>query len=120
MILAFLFLVTLSSAQQYICPSGEDEQEIFVYRIPAHKCSCSIETAGTLRYHDNKVQFCNGEEYVEMGVSPSGQSPTTIPPPSTIGSQGNPAKSCQQIISKYRWEVVGHSYIVGVFLDRIG
>lgn len=70
-----------------------DDFQDFAYRVPQHACACNPKTAGTLRYHNDQIQFCNGKEYVNLG----GHGHV-----GKIGSENNPAKSCHQILAADR------------------
>jgi hypothetical protein len=95
--------------------STEDAQ-LYVYRVPKHSCSCSAKSEGTLRYHNKKLQICDGGKYVDVSgdVPTPAPTPAPTPPPTTkptpaptpppeLGSEKNPGTSCNDISSKRRY-----------------
>jgi len=71
---------------------GRPDKQRFIYRVSEYNCPCSAHTTGILRYHDNHIQYCNGKEFVPMGVAT----------PRVLGSKENPAKSCPHILEEVR------------------
>ena len=91
-----ILLLVASSA--YAISKGaychSDDFQDFAYRVPEHSCPCSPKTTGTLRYHNDQIQFCNGKDYVNMGGhNHLGE----------LGSESNPAKSCHNILAANRY-----------------
>jgi hypothetical protein len=72
-----------------------EEDQLYVYRVPKHGCSCNSKSEGTIRYLNKKLQICNGEKYVEVGGVPG--------PLPELGSKNNPGISCHEISAKRRY-----------------
>lgn len=104
LILAFLFLVLTQIFADEMCSScGRPDQQRFIYQVAEHNCPCHQYSAGTLRFHENRIQFCNGTAFVDLGVS-SSPKPIEPEPPQVpaLGTKENPAKSCQEILGEDR------------------
>lgn len=132
-VLLLSLMVSLTVAEQMsnnlYCSTEEDQ--LFVYRAPKHSCSCSPKNEGTLRYHNKKLQICDGEKYVDVGgsaIQPT-EKPTPAPtpaptPPPEIGTEKNPGSSCKHIVSMRRYSyniLLIHcmfTVVVFIFLGR--
>lgn len=108
-------LATVAANNDMYC-KVPDEQ-LYVYRVPTHNCKCSKEDEGLLRYHNKKLQICDGATFVDVSggpaptlaptlpptpppTPPTTPKPTTLPPP--VGDEKNPGTSCSEIGSKRR------------------
>jgi hypothetical protein len=85
----YLAIYTISCVGNEACPTQESRNTL--YQVPENSCSCNPNTSGTLRYYDNKLQICDGEQFVGVGDSRH-----------EFGSEEKPAKSCNEIAEKQR------------------
>eukprot|EP00118_Oscarella_pearsei_P003202 m.13381 g.13381 ORF g.13381 m.13381 type:complete len:455 (+) comp24755_c0_seq3:79-1443(+) len=80
-----------------VCPPVNNDCPV---RLPSSNIQCSSQLEGAIRYNKGLVEVCNGKQWTGL----SGKLPLPQPPkpPSPIGSEGNPAKSCNQIFNSGR------------------
>jgi hypothetical protein len=92
-VLMVLCLVASTLAVKLPAEYCVNEQDHYtIPQVHAHGCACNAKAAGTLRYHDNKIQYCNGAKYVELGGKEH-----------EYGSEEAPATSCHEILKKNRY-----------------
>lgn len=119
MLITFTLAVTAVTANDGIyCGVGNEQP--YIYTVPKHSCGCNKKSEGTLRYHNKKLQICNGEVYIDVSggpaptAAPTTLPPTTLPPttlPPPIGDKRNPGSTCNDIASKRSGSASGYYYL---------
>lgn len=118
LILSLILSITFAEEMSNNLYCSTEDDQLYVYRVPKHSCSCSAKSEGTLRYYNKKLQICDGGKYVDVGGSaiqptekptppptpPPTPAPTPPPtPPPEVGTEKNPGSSCSHISSSRRY-----------------
>ena len=64
-------------------------KSLVVYRVRPNTCPCTAQNRGVLRYQNDTLEICNGNDYVAVGGNKGG-----------LGTMYKPAKSCQEILKE--------------------
>lgn len=91
-VVVFLLLASTAHSNENNAICKDNTLNYYAYKVPKHACACNAKTAGTLRYHNNQIQFCNGKEYMTIGQQAA-----------RAGSIEKPAQSCHDILAEDRY-----------------
>jgi len=100
--LGIILLVVSSSCAFFYCPQKDDTD--IAYRVPKHSCACNAVTAGTLRYFNGEIQFCDGKKYVHV----AGEQAKIE---HKVGSKERPASSCKHVYDADKESKSGEYYV---------